>query len=187
MGDWIADVCRIPESTRPIEMLASAHGRFERIHPFLDGNGRTGRLILNLVFVRLGYPPAIVYKRDRSRYLAALRRADAGDAGALGELLARSVLDNLYRFVVPAIAGPSRPVPLAALATPELTTGALRVAANRSPPGPTWHRRTVAQHRAVGGRGPRWSLSPLRGSDAELGFRKRAGDENRTSVLDGHE
>jgi fido (protein-threonine AMPylation protein) len=130
-GEWIADVCRIPEATRPIEALASAHGRFERIHPFLDGNGRTGRLLLNLVLVRLGYPPAIVYKRDRSRYLAALRRADAGDAGALGELIARSVLDNLYRFVVPAIAGPSRLVPLAALATPELTTGALRVAANR--------------------------------------------------------
>jgi Fic family protein len=131
MGEWIADVCRIPAAARPIEMLASAHGRFERIHPFLDGNGRTGRLLLNLVLVRLGYPPAIVYKRDRSRYLDALRRTDAGDAGALGELLARSVLDNLYRFVVPAIAGPSRLVPLAALATAELTTGALRVAANR--------------------------------------------------------
>jgi hypothetical protein len=131
MGDWISDVCHIPEATRPIEVLASAHGRFERIHPFLDGNGRTGRLLLNLVLVRLGYPPAIVYKRDRSRYLAALRRADVGDAGALGELIARSVLDNLYRFVVPAIAGPSRLVPLAALATAQLSTGALRVAANR--------------------------------------------------------
>ena len=131
MSDWISDVCQIPKAARPIEMLASAHGRFERIHPFLDGNGRTGRLLLNLVLVRLGYPPAIVYKRDRSRYLVALRRADAGDAGALGELIARSVLDNLYRFVVPAIAGPSRLVPLAALSTPELTTGALRVAANR--------------------------------------------------------
>ncbi len=131
IGEWIADVCRIPDAPRPIEALALAHCHFERIHPFLDGNGRTGRLLLNLVLVRLGYPPAIVYKRDRSRYLAALRRADAGDAGALGELIARSVLDNLYRFVVPAIAGPSRLVPLAALATPELTTGALRVAANR--------------------------------------------------------
>jgi Fic family protein len=131
MGDWISDVCHIPEATRPIEVLASAHGRFERIHPFLDGNGRTGRLLLNQVLVRLGYPPAIVYKRDRSRYLAALRRADVGDAGALGELIARSVLDNLYRFVVPAIAGPSRLVPLAALATAQLSTGALRVAANR--------------------------------------------------------
>ena len=71
IGEWIADVCRIPDAPRPIEVLALAHCHFERIHPFLDGNGRTGRLLLNLVLVRLGYPPAIVYKRDRSRYLVA--------------------------------------------------------------------------------------------------------------------
>ena len=63
--------------------------------------------------------------------LRALRSADAGDAGPLGEMLARSVMDNLYRFVVPAVAGPNRLVPLAALADKEITEGALRVAANR--------------------------------------------------------
>ena len=66
------------------EALATVHCRFEQIHPFLDGNGRTGRLILNLVLVRLGYPPAIVYKRDRARYLRALRRADAGESESPG-------------------------------------------------------------------------------------------------------
>lgn len=113
------------------EQLADLHAEFERIHPFLDGNGRTGRLVLNLVLVRLGYPPAIIYKRQRSTYLMALRRADAGDCGALGELLARSILDNLYRFIVPAVAGPARLVPLAALATDEIASPALRTAANR--------------------------------------------------------
>jgi len=107
------------------------HARFEQIHPFLDGNGRTGRLVLNLVLVRLGYPPAIIYKRERERYLAALRRADLGDYGTLGELLARAVLENLYRFVVPAIAGPAKLVPLPALADQTLTADALRVAAAR--------------------------------------------------------
>ncbi|MCP3989384.1 MAG: Fic family protein [Actinomycetia bacterium] len=114
-----------------VEELAGLHATFEHIHPFLDGNGRTGRLVLNLVLVRLGYPPAIVYKRDRSKYLAALRRADGGDPGALGELLARSILDNLYRFVVPAVAGPARIVPLAALENDEISAAALRTAANR--------------------------------------------------------
>lgn len=113
------------------ETLASVHAGFERIHPFLDGNGRTGRLVLNLLLVRLGYPPAIIYKRDRSQYLRALRRADQGDCGALGEVLARAVLDNLYRFVVPAIAGPARLVPLPALATKKVSADALRVAAAR--------------------------------------------------------
>jgi hypothetical protein len=60
----------------------------------------------------------------------------------VAENIARSVLDNLYRFVVPAIAGPSRLVSLAALSTPELTTGALRVAANRG--------RVRAQHGSDG-------------------------------------
>ena len=62
------------------EALAAVHCRFEQIHPFLDGNGRAGRLILNLVLIRLGYPPVIIYKRDRARYLQALRHADAGES-----------------------------------------------------------------------------------------------------------
>ena len=66
-----------------------------------------------------------------TRYLRALRSNDSGDPGPLGELLARAVLDNLYRFVVPAIAGPRRLVPLPALADRHLSEGALRVAANR--------------------------------------------------------
>ena len=113
------------------ERVAAHHAEFERIHPFLDGNGRTGRLLLNLVLVRLGYPPAIIYISQRTRYLQALRRADAGDLGALGELIARAILDNLYKFVVPAIAGPARLVPLDTLATELLSASALRVAAAR--------------------------------------------------------
>ena len=113
------------------EALAEVHCRFEQIHPFIDGNGRTGRLVLNLILVRLGYPPAVIYKRDRSRYLQALRKADSGSAGPLGEMFARAVLDSLYRFVLPAVAGPARLVPLEALATPELGAAALRAAAGR--------------------------------------------------------
>jgi len=129
---WVRDANALaPRSERFPEELAELHADFERIHPFLDGNGRVGRLVLNLVLVRLGYPPAIVYKRQRSQYLAALRRADAGDHGALGELLARAILDNLYRFVVPAVAGPARLVPLAALVNDEISAPALRTAAGR--------------------------------------------------------
>jgi hypothetical protein len=128
---WLEEVQQLHPNVHFPEELARLHCQFETIHPFLDGNGRTGRLLLNLLLVRLGYPPMIVYKRQRADYLRALRRADAGDCGALGELIARAVLDCLYRFVVPAVAGPARLVPLTALATEGLSAPALRVAASR--------------------------------------------------------
>ena len=131
--DWIGEVQALSREREGIdpEALARVHARFEQIHPFLDGNGRTGRLVLNLLLVRLGYPPAIIFKGDRRRYLAALARADQGDHGPLGELLARAILDNLHKFVVPAVAGPSRLVPLPALASERISANALRVASTR--------------------------------------------------------
>lgn len=133
IADWIGETRSLVkiEGVIDVEALAMLHARFERIHPFIDGNGRVGRLALNLLFIRLGFPPAIVYKRDRVRYMAALRSADGGDHGPLGELLARAILDNLHRFVMPAVAGPMRLVPLQALATTEISANALRVAATR--------------------------------------------------------
>ena len=132
LDTWIADVNSLVGRTQGFpDELAHAHARFERVHPFLDGNGRTGRLLLNLILVRHGYPPAVIPKRQRREYLRALQRADNGEPGQLGELIARAVLENLYRFVIPAVAGPAKLVPLAALATAELGTDALRAAAIR--------------------------------------------------------
>ena len=114
-----------------MSFLAGIHAAFERIHPFRDGNGRAGRLILNLVLVRHGYPPAIIRRRDRDRYLAALRRGDNEDPGPLAEMLARSVKNSIDRFLLPAFAGPLRLVPLTALADGLLSHNALGVAAKR--------------------------------------------------------
>lgn len=133
VADWLKEAQGL-RGCDPLEFpeaLARVHARFEQIHPFLDGNGRAGRLVLNLLLVRLGYPPAIIYKRQRRRYLNALRRADQGDHGPLGEMLARAVLDNLHKFIVPAVAGPARLVPLPVLASKEISSDALRVAAGR--------------------------------------------------------
>lgn len=117
---------------RPLpEALAELHNVFERMHPFLDGNGRTRRLLLNLMLVRLGYPPVIILKRQRAQYLAALQKADDSDYGPLGEILARAMYDNLNRFILPNLAGPARIVPLAALASEEFSIAALRQAAQR--------------------------------------------------------
>jgi hypothetical protein len=60
-----------------------------------------------------------------------MQRADGGDYGALGELIARAMYDNLNRFIVPNVAGPARMVPLTALADEEFTLIALQRAAQR--------------------------------------------------------
>ena len=60
-----------------------------------------------------------------------MQRADRDDVGALGELIARAMYDNLNRFIVPDVAGPARLVPLAALVDEQFTLAALRQAAQR--------------------------------------------------------
>jgi hypothetical protein len=132
MSDWIKDANRLSRNDTAVpEEIARLHARFEQIHPFLDGNGRAGRLMMNLLLLRREFPPAIIRKRDRARYLASLRKADAGDVGPLAELIARAAMDVLLRFVVPAVAGPARLVPIASLADKDLSIRALRAAAER--------------------------------------------------------
>jgi Fic family protein len=131
--DWLRDANRGPvDAQHPMRFIADVHARFERIHPFRDGNGRVGRLATNLLLVRHGYPPAVIYKRDRTRYLNALRRADRADAGPLAEMFARAVTDGIYRFLLPGLAGPHRLVPLRSQADSKLSGNALAVAAKRS-------------------------------------------------------
>lgn len=133
VSDWLRLANSGPVDGSPlIEHLARVHAEFERIHPFRDGNGRTGRLILNLLLVRHGLAPAILYKRDRARYLRALDRADRGDHGSLGELIARAVKDCLDRFLLPGLGGPLQLLPLSALSTKSVSPLALRRAAERN-------------------------------------------------------
>jgi Fic family protein len=132
ISDWLVTANRHPDpGTHLIEHLGRVHAQFERIHPFRDGNGRVGRLALNLLLVRHGLAPAIIYKRDRRAYLRALDRGDRGDAGQIGELIARAVKDCLDRFLLPALGGPYQVLPLSALAGRSVSALALRRAAER--------------------------------------------------------
>lgn len=56
----------------PLILAAIFHEKFERIHPFYDGNGRTGRMLLNLILLRKEYPPLIIKNKDRKEYYTVL-------------------------------------------------------------------------------------------------------------------
>jgi Fic family protein len=60
----------------PLILAIVFHHKFERIHPFMDGNGRTGRMILNQMLLKNNFPPMIIRKRTRREYLEAMREAD---------------------------------------------------------------------------------------------------------------
>ena len=91
------------ETMNPIERIARFHLEFEGIHPFIDGNGRTGRLLLNLDLIRNGYPTINVKFTDRKRYYDAF---DAyyqdGNADEMINLIAGYVderLDEYFRVL----------------------------------------------------------------------------------------
>jgi Fic family protein len=60
----------------PFVLATIFHHKFEKIHPFSDGNGRTGRLLLNYILIKNNYPPIIITKKNRDKYLQALESAD---------------------------------------------------------------------------------------------------------------
>lgn len=63
----------------PLVLATVFHHKFEKIHPFMDGNGRTGRMLLNYILLSNNYPPMIIHKKTRLDYLNALRQADKSD------------------------------------------------------------------------------------------------------------
>jgi Fic family protein len=64
----------------PIELALEAHYQLVTIHPFVDGNGRTARLLMNMVLLMMGYPAAIISKNDRLSYINSLEKAQLGGA-----------------------------------------------------------------------------------------------------------
>ncbi|MDO8517484.1 MAG: Fic family protein [Nanoarchaeota archaeon] len=60
----------------PLVLATIFHHKFEKIHPFMDGNGRTGRMLLSYILIKNDYPPLIIHKKIRLNYLDALRKAD---------------------------------------------------------------------------------------------------------------
>ncbi|MBI2175780.1 Fic family protein [Candidatus Woesearchaeota archaeon] len=86
------------EKIHPLERAAILHGKFEAIHPFEDGNGRVGRLLINVMLMSNGYPPLIVRKTHRIAYLACLEAFDHGYSDKLKRFLIEKYKATYKKF-----------------------------------------------------------------------------------------
>ena len=73
MSDFISWIQKSDD--RPLAVAIDAHYKLVSIHPFIDGNGRVARLLMNLLLLQAGYPPAIIRKEDRKQYITSIEKA----------------------------------------------------------------------------------------------------------------
>jgi len=101
-AQWLSSVTESDHEVdlkhHPILVATVAHTWLVTIHPFIDGNGRVARLILNLILMRAGFPIAIITKDDRLRYYDALEESQVSDLSALIALVIESIEESLEEY-----------------------------------------------------------------------------------------
>ncbi len=98
MHDLILWIRKNTGKVHPIVLATHVHHKLVHIHPFNDGNGRTARLLMNLLLMQKGYPLVVILKNDRKKYYTYLEQADRGKMDQLEKLIAQAVERsmNLY-------------------------------------------------------------------------------------------
>ncbi|MDU0205832.1 Fic family protein [Paenibacillus sp. MAH-36] len=90
------------DKLHPVELAAEFHFRFVYIHPFSDGNGRTARLLMNLILMKYGFPPAIVKAANevRLKYYESLKLASKeNDLKLFVQLITDCVEESLQKYI----------------------------------------------------------------------------------------
>jgi len=105
----------------PVTRAAIAHHDFEALHPFTDGNGRVGRLLLNLMLMQDEYPPALVLREWRPRYIQSLHQAYFGEYSPLVDLVGLAVEQALDLYLEACVESTAHLLPLKELA-PQFNT-----------------------------------------------------------------
>lgn len=93
---WLNDEAA---ALHPVERAALAHHRLVAIHPFIDGNGRSARLMMNLLLLRAGYPPTIILRENRAQYYRVLAEADHQRESPIVNFVGRAVERSLTLFL----------------------------------------------------------------------------------------
>lgn len=89
--DSIADM---KVNLHPVEYAASLHIKIATIHPFIDGNGRTARLLMNAALLQCGYPLALIPPLLRADYIETIRQANKGDEAAFINFISSAVYES---------------------------------------------------------------------------------------------
>ena len=98
--DELVDFCNNnPLNLNDIELATIFHHKFVWIHPFFDGNGRTVRLVMNLLLMRKGFPPTIILSTDRKKYYEALNQANNGNYQKLMLLMCQALERTLNIYL----------------------------------------------------------------------------------------
>jgi Fic family protein len=100
LGEWVREFSRRDATEAEVfELGAWMHESFEEIHPFNDGNGRVGRLLLNLFFLKRNWPPVTVTPEHRDDYIDALEAGHGRDLRGLVVLLERLMGSSLLELL----------------------------------------------------------------------------------------
>ncbi len=102
-----------------IELASILHHKLVHIHPFFDGNGRTARIVTNLLLMQKGFPLVIVLKNDRKKYYDVLSRVDKGNYIPLVRFIAQSIersLDLYLKTLTPSSEKREKYLPFSELA-----------------------------------------------------------------------
>lgn len=86
--DWL----QLQQETHPVRVAADAHFKLVSIHPFIDGNGRAARLLMNLVLIANSFPMAVIRNEERTQYLEAVNKGQT-----------KGNLDSFYKIIFKAI------------------------------------------------------------------------------------
>ncbi len=100
LGEYIVSITAVQAQPQnyPIVCAAAAHARLAQIHPFIDGNGRTARILMNLILMRLEYTICIIAREDRLRYYDSLEESQAGDLTPLIQMMYENVEESLQEW-----------------------------------------------------------------------------------------
>lgn len=94
--DWTS--LKRNQNMHPLLLAVNFHYIFVRIHPFRDGNGRTARLLSNLILMEHGYPPIIVPVRKKEQYMTSLREWNAGDSEPFASFMVELLNESFNHY-----------------------------------------------------------------------------------------